>query len=123
MADSLTEVLAHTWHQNTGSIGLSILCCAFADTNDLGAEPPTEAQIEMMAQVVAALCLGLDLPCDAQHVRTHAEQADIDDYGPATTCERWDLWFLHNGDAPGSGGDILRGKAIFYMQNEVNLKV
>lgn len=115
MTEELTEVLAHTWHQNTGSVGIAMLCCAFATTNDLGKEPPTEVQIEVMSQLVAVLCSGLGLPCDTNHVRTHAEQADIDNYGPATTFERWDLWFLHNGDEPGTGGDVLRGKVNWYM--------
>lgn len=109
--DDLTATLAHTWHQNTGSVGVSVLCCAFADTHSLGDEPPTAVQIDTMAQVVAVLCQELGLPCDFDHVRTHAEQADRDGYGPATTCERWDLWFLSDGDAPGSGGDTLRAKA------------
>lgn len=110
--DDLTATLAHTWHQNTGSVAVSLLCCAFADTNSLGAEPPTAVQIDTMARVVAVLCRGLGLPCDFDHVRTHAEQADLDGYGPATTCERWDLWYLSDGDPPGSGGDALRAKAL-----------
>jgi hypothetical protein len=92
-------------------------CCAFATSNDLGDEPPTDAQIEAMSQCVAALCKGLDIPIDKDHVRTHAEQADIDEYGPATTCERWDLWFLKNGEEQGTGGDIIRGKANFYTDS------
>ncbi|EAX47486.1 hypothetical protein TcarDRAFT_1221 [Thermosinus carboxydivorans Nor1] len=117
--ESLTEVLPHTWRQNTGSVGVALLCCAYATSNDLGPEPPTELQIECMAQIIAILCRELGLPIDYDHVRTHAEQANIDSYGPDTTWERWDLWFLHNGDEPGSGGDILRGKAIFYLEREL----
>ena len=45
---------------------------------------------------------------------THAEAADLDGYGPDTTCERWDLAVLKNDDEWMSGGDTLRGKAIFY---------
>lgn len=113
--DDLTVTLAHTWHQNTGSVAVSLLCCAFADTDSLGSEPPTTAQIETMACVVGELCQGLGIPCDYAHVRTHAEQADIDGYGPATTCERWDLWFLADGQTPGSGGDVMRANARAYM--------
>jgi hypothetical protein len=112
--ESLSEVLAHTWHQNTGAVSIALLCCAFATTNDLGLEPPTEVQIETMAEVIAVLCRNLNLPIDYEHVRTHAEQADIDEYGPATTCERWDLWFLTNDAEQGSGGDVLRSKALSY---------
>jgi len=108
---SLTTVLPHTWHHNSGAVGVAILCCAYATPTDLGNEPPTEAQITAMAQVVATICREGGLPIDFAHVRTHAEQADIDDYGPQTTCERWDLWLLHNGAEPGSGGDYIRDAA------------
>ncbi len=118
-SDSLTEVLSHTWRQNVGSVGVSMLCCADATPADLGTEPPTEMQVEAMAQVVALLCRDLELPIDYYHVRTHAEQANMDDYGPDTTWERWDLWLLHNGDEPGTGGDILRGKAAYYLAGEL----
>lgn len=121
MHDDLTKILAHTWQHNTAAIGISLLCCVGATTKDLGVEPPTEAQIETMAQVVAVLCPALGIPCDYSHVRTHAEQADLDGYGPATTCERWDLWFLQDGDVPGTGGDTLRGKANWYMENGVGI--
>lgn len=115
--DDLAVTLAHTWRRNTGSVAVSLMCCAFASTTSLGQEPPTEAQVECMAQLVAVLCRELGLPCDYAHVMTHAEAADEDDYGPATTCERWDLWFLRDDQARGSGGHILRGKALWYMAN------
>lgn len=92
-----------------------MLCCFNATPNDLGPEPPTDYHIEGMAQVIAVLCHELELPVDLDHVRTHAEQADIDGYGPATTMERWDVWILREGDEPGSGGEILRGKAKYYL--------
>lgn len=46
-----------------------------------------------------------------------AEAAELDDYGPNTSCERWDLWVLPDTEEWGSGGDYIRGKALFY-QNE-----
>lgn len=116
---AFTENLSHTWHQNTGSVGISMSCCFKADFENLGPEPPTELQIESMAQVIALLCREFNLPITINYVRTHAEQANIDGYGPDTTSDRWDLWFLHVGDAPGSGGDILRGKAKFYLEGEL----
>lgn len=117
---SLADIKAHTWRRNTGAIGIALACCAGAASNDLGAEPPTEMQIECLAQVVAVLCACTDVPLDGAHVMTHAEAANLDDYGPDTTWERWDLWFLKNGDEPGSGGDIVRGKAAWYRDNELN---
>ena len=117
-AEDLSELKAHTWQQNRRSAGIALLCCAFATPDNLGKEPPTEHQIEAMAQVVAVLCQELDIRPTVEFVRTHAEQADIDGYGPATTYERWDMWILRTGDEPGSGGPTIRGKAIYYMINE-----
>jgi len=120
--DDLTQIKSHTWKRNTGAIGLCMACCydavAYADGGiDFGNYPPTPAQIDITSNLIAVLCHGLDIPIDSEHVMTHAEAADLDDYGPATTFERWDLWKLP--DLPGSGeimngGDVLRGKAHWY---------
>jgi hypothetical protein len=117
--ENLAEIKAHTWRNNSAAVAVS-LCCGFnalcwADGRiDFGPEPPTEVQIETAAQVVAALCQGLGLPPVYNYVRTHAEQADMDSYGPATTFERWDLWGLP-GVPVGQGGEILRAKVAGYM--------
>ncbi|MCQ2282383.1 MAG: N-acetylmuramoyl-L-alanine amidase [Bacteroidales bacterium] len=136
--DDLAEVLEHTWRRNTGAIGIALCCCANATTNDLGDDcPPTDRQIEMMARVVCTICTELDLPINIKTVLTHGEAADNEDgdragygndecYGPKNGCERWDLEFLGTDESPeynpyaedGSrGGDVLRGKAIWYRQN------
>lgn len=128
----LDDVLAATWRCNSGSVSICILGCLDADTNSLGAEPPTDAQIEGMAKAIAALCNGLWLTIDKQRVMTHGEAADNEDgiepheaYGPRTTCERWDLEYLGTLESPkfhpwsmdgGRGGDVLRGKANWYRQ-------
>ena len=128
----LDDVLAATWRRNTGSISICMLGCLDADTNSLGAEPPTDAQIDGMAQAIAALSNGLWLTIDKQRVMTHGEAADNEDdiepheaYGPRTTCERWDLEYLGTLESPkfhpwstdgGRGGDVLRGKANWYRQ-------
>jgi hypothetical protein len=117
--DDLSAVLVHTWHRNTGAIGISLACGAFSNAKDLGAEPPTDCQIESMARVIAVLSEALNVPINADRVMTHAEAANLDDYGPNTTWERWDLWFLKNGDAMGTGGETIRGKALWYQQNGV----
>ena len=129
---ALDDVLAATWRRNSGSVSVCILGCLDADTNRLGAEPPTDAQIESMAQAIAALSNGLWLTIDKQRVLTHGEAADNEDgiepheaYGPRTTCERWDLEYLGTLESPkfhpwstdgGRGGDVLRGKANWYRQ-------
>ena len=124
----LTEIPQATWHRNTGSIAIALCCCAGATAYkgdpyevDLGEEPPTDAQIETLAQVMAAISDIFDIPIDIEHFMTHAEAADNldgynahDPYGPNSTCERWDLAVLHEDDEWMSGGDTLRGKAIFY---------
>lgn len=114
--DNLSELKTHTWNRNAGSIGIALACCYNADISDFGPEPPTEAQIEAMAQIVAVLCEALDLTIDIDHVMTHAEAADLDHYGPATTCECWDLWCLP-GTEKGEGSNLIRRKACFYLQN------
>jgi hypothetical protein len=127
MCDDFTEVLAHTWHRNHFAVGIALCCCADATcksdgTIDLGTEPPTAEQIESLAQVVAVLadeyCLPLYCP---DYVMTHCEAAELDGYGPSTTCERWDLWYVpdyYGADgALERGGDLIRGKAAWYMQH------
>lgn len=131
--DDLSEVLAHTYHRNSGAVGIALCCAVGATTDDLGSEPPTEAQIESMAKAIVAVCEGLWLTIDKDHVMTHGEAADNEDglaphdpYGPKSTVERWDLEYLGTNESPsynpwatdGSrGGDVLRGKALWYKNN------
>lgn len=121
----LTEIPAATWHRNTGSIAIALCCGAGATAYkgdpyevDLGEEPPTDAQIETLAMLSAAIADVFDIPVDVDHFMTHAEAANFDGYGPDTTCERWDLAVLHDGDEWMSGGNILRGKTAFYLDQE-----
>lgn len=136
--DDLSDVLAHTWRRNSGAIGVSLACAYDADTQNLGDEPPTADQIEAMAQVTWQLCDGLWLTIDKNHVMTHGEAADNEDgirphptYAPWNDeCHdgqtRWDLEYLGTPESPeynpravdGSrGGDVLRGKAMWYKNN------
>ena len=109
----LDDVEAHCWRRNSDSIGVALAACYRGTTRDLGDEAPTEAQIAVMAQVVSALCKGMEWPIDQAHVLTHEEMATIDGYGPGSGDPetRWDLWFLRNGEAPGSGGESIRQMA------------
>ena len=127
---ALDDVLAATYRRNSGSVSIALLGCVDATTEDLGAEPPTAAQIEGLAMAAAALADGLWLTIDKERVLTHGEAADNEDgvrvhapYGPRTTCERWDLEYLGTAEstafAPWAedgtrGGDVLRGKAQYY---------
>ncbi|MDR2006660.1 MAG: N-acetylmuramoyl-L-alanine amidase [Acidaminococcales bacterium] len=114
----------HTWRRNTGAVGIA-LCCALGAGPDrdglpAGDYPPTAAQIETAAKVIAVLAKSWDILITPEYFMTHAEAADLDGYGPATTFERWDLWKLKDFDgAIRSGGDVLRGKANWYRESGI----
>lgn len=131
--DDFSDVLAHTWHRNAGSVGITLDCAYGSTSNDLGPYPPTAKQIEAMAQCITVVADALDLTIDRDRVMTHAEAADNidgllpegDEYGPLNGCERWDLQYLGTSespewtvdyDDPRTGGNIIRGKAIWYRQ-------
>ena len=134
--DDLSEVLAHTWRRNSGSVGITLDCCAGATSDDLGSEPPTLKQIESMAQCIQVVADALWLTIDIKHVMTHGEAADNvdglnthEDSGPQSTVERWDLQFLGTDespeyttdyDDPSTGGNVLRGKALWYKNQKDN---
>lgn len=134
--DDLSDVLAHTWRRNSGSVGITLDCCAGATSEDLGDEPPTAKQIEAMAQCIQVVADALWLTIDINHVMTHGEAADNvdglnahEDYGPQSTVERWDLQFLGTDespvytadyDDPATGGNVLRGKALWYKNQKDN---
>ena len=122
----LKEIPAATYARNTGSIAIS-LCCAEGAVGDpadskLGDCPPTKSQIETCAQLMAAISYIFRIPLTIEHFLTHAEAADNLDglypcapYGPDNGCERWDLAITKESDAWGDGGNVLRGKAIWYQ--------
>ena len=129
--DDLSVHLDHTYMRNTGAVSIGAMCAYEATTVNFGPEPPTDEQVEAIGQVVAVLAEALQLPVDIEHVMTHAEAADNLDgynpgyadatgypnntYGPASNCERWDFWMLKPDQARGSGGNIIRGKANWYL--------
>ncbi len=111
---------AATWRRNSGSIAIALDCCYNAKPDDMGDFPPTDEQIEVLAMVVAAICDEMGIGITKENVMTHAEIAAIDGYDLDSgdpDC-RWDLLFLQPGDEWGSGGDIIRGKAIYYQNQE-----
>lgn len=123
--DSFATHLSSTYMRNSGSVNISLMACVGAsyDSNDLGENPPTDAQLDAMAQVIAVVAHALDLTIDINRVMTHGEAANNADgltchepYGIGTNDPqiRWDLNFLHTGDEYGTGGDTLRGNANFY---------
>lgn len=117
----ITEVPEATWHRNTGSIAIALCACYAGKPDDLGDYPPTDAQIETLAQMTAVIAEVFDNLIDYDHFMTHGEAADIDGYGLYSgdpDC-RWDLQILQNGDEYGTGGDIIREKAQYYLEQGV----
>ena len=93
---------------------------------DYGPEPPTAKQVDVMADVVAILCDALRLTITPETVLTHCEAAFEDGYGPGDGDPdmRWDLWFLPEEADSGRlvlGGDLLRGKALYYLGQKRSL--
>jgi N-acetyl-anhydromuramyl-L-alanine amidase AmpD len=100
------DTLSHTWQRNTGNVGIAAMAMYGATTEDYGKYPITSQQIEGMAALCARLMKRYGMPISS--VISHAEAADKDDYGPATTCERWDLW---------KEMKAVRKKALWYLKN------
>lgn len=126
-SSSLSQYKSHTWRRNSGSVAVALCCGLGAQANhgydaDLGQFAPTAAQTDKLAQVVAVLAKGLELSLQPSNVMTHCEAALLDGYGPYSgdAETRWDLWYMR--DSPGDGqmkpgGDILRGKARWYLEH------
>lgn len=142
--NDLTDVKKHTWRRNTGAVGIALCCCYGGGSASLGGFPPTAKQIETIAQVIFIVADALWLTIDKKHVLTHGEAANNEDgdvcshqpyswwndsYGDGDT--RGDLEYLGTTESPcynpwatdGSrGGDILRGKAIWYKNIDKTLQ-
>lgn len=137
------DLKAHTYGRNTNSCAICVASMAGGDTNDLGPNAPTPAQLVELIRATSETCRNLRIP--VSNVMTHAEAADnvdgydgYDPYGPYTTCERWDFHTMidvktmfmkpafnggvamHPGDAPDGSlyfADWLRGEAIKRIQD------
>lgn len=111
----------HTWHRNSGAIGIAVCGCYDAVANggkdlDMGSEPVTRTQIEVISLVVAVICRSAGIPIE--NVKTHCEVAYEDGYGPGSgdAETKWDLWYLPDYDGQMKpGGDVIRGKARWYL--------
>ena len=129
--EALADYKPHTYLRNRDSIGIA-LCCGYGavcfehGAISYGDAPPTPAQIDKMAQVVAVLTDALALPIEFSTVMTHAEAAFMDGYGPGSGDRdmRWDLWYLPDlpiTRAMRPGGVVLRGKALWYREHYMQL--
>jgi hypothetical protein len=111
-----TDILSHTWHRNTGRIGVSLSCCYNATTNNLGSFPPTVQQIELACSLCGKLINKYKIP--KEEVRTHAEWALEDGYGVGSLDPetRWDLW-IPNWKGKGKNlSVVMRDKSLWYAK-------
>ena len=138
------DLPAHTYGRNHNSMAVCLAGLLGATTNDLGAHVPGKTQINALVDTVTAVCLNYRVP--VANIMSHAEAADNVDqangltpglrgedalpYGPAHTCERWDLHcFIHTetlkmlpptSTQPPAGTekfmDWLRGQVILNLQ-------
>lgn len=112
LCGNFNEHKNHTYGRNTGNIGVAIECMLDGSITregliNYGTYPPTDAQLDALAQVAACLCIELGFPL--ANVKTHSEWAEIDGYGllSGDPDMRWDLYGM---------GSILRMKAREYGQ-------
>lgn len=123
--NDLAAYKEHCWKNNRLTIGISLSCgygATIIDSDNInyGDYPPTFWQVENMAKSIAIISMGLNIAIESDNILTHAEQATIDGYGIDDDDPemRWDLLRMIdycNGKTLVDGGDMLRGKAIFYQ--------
>ena len=84
---------AHTARRNSFAAGLAVMGMRDARPNDFGAYPLTDALLDELCGVAAALARTYAIPIDAAHVLTHAEAALADGYFGAddNDTQRWDI--------------------------------
>ena len=126
--NKLTDLKPHTWRRNTEAVGISM--CAAKGSRlvnykkkpfDIkwGKYPPTQAQINTMAKVVAILSDSFNIEINKKNVMTHYEAAIIDHYAPGDLDYdmRWDLSYIVDPELTDRlvpGGDVIRYKAMWY---------
>jgi len=114
--ESDDELKAHTWHKNTGRIGIALACCYNATSENLGNYPPVEAQIEMACALAGQLIKKYNLP--PEEIKSHAEWATLDGYGPGSDDPetRWDLW-IPNWKNGKNLSQVMRDKSLWYSEH------
>lgn len=112
--------VGHTERRNSNAVGLSV--AAMGGSPDPWSVPVKSIQYQKMAEEAAKIAKAwgwTSSDINIKNVMTHAEAGSNKDggnrhsnYGPQAwggTGERWDLYQLYKNDAPGSGGDKIRG--------------
>jgi hypothetical protein len=106
------RVLPHTYGRNGELIGLTVCAMANATTGNFGPAPVRPEQIDELCLMAAEVAYLKGI--DTSQIRTHAEWAIIDGYGPQSGDRetRWDLSILNPGPCTAEiarkNGDELR---------------
>ncbi len=79
------DILPHTWHRNTGRVGIAAMAMFDATTTNYGKYPVTAKQIEAMAALAAKIAKRYGIK--PEEIRSHSDWAREDGY----YGERWDL--------------------------------
>lgn len=105
---------AHTRGRNSFAAGLSIMGMEGARPEDFGPYPLTEGLIHGLCVAAARLAAFYGVPCDRDHVMTHAEAGVAEGYFGNGEGERWDIARLRPAPGPlvpadaAAAGDELR---------------
>lgn len=97
----------HTYRRNTGRIGISAMAMAGATPENYGPYRYTKIQLEAMCALAARLAHKYGIP--PEEIRTHAEWAAADGYGPGSGDPetRWD-WMRE--------GPVIHRKVAWYLE-------
>lgn len=95
---------SHTWHRNTGNIGVSMM----AEGRDASGKlcPVQMPQVELAAKLIAELCIVFNMNID--NVHGHVYWAAKDGYGPGSGNPETRV-------DPGKYEEIIHDKAKWYM--------
>ena len=85
------EYAAHTYRRNSFAAGLAFMGMKDATPSNFGLYPLTDALVDGLCRVAAAVVRFYGIEVDPQHVLTHAEAALLDGYFGAAEDERWDI--------------------------------
>ncbi len=98
--------LEHTWHRNTGTIGIAAMAMLGATETNYGPQAFTREQLEAMCALAANLARKYGIAL--LNIMTHAEAAAQDGYGPGSgdPQTRWDWW---------KEGDRIHKKIAWYF--------
>ena len=125
----------HTWRRNTGSVAIAAAAMGhvgqqngYIERKGWAENPLKHVQVNSMTLEAARLALAWgwkESDINIRNIMTHAEAAANRDgksptpnYGPGGEPEiRWDLWYLTQGGAKWSGGEIMRGMIKQHMRN------